>query len=100
LSNTTSIGSIVKLNRLMKTMVQYFVNIISNILFVIWQDFAIVWQNTPCTVCHPAMACLPHWCCWAVLPDGEKQHNFFTKMCNFMCLCARALEGFFPGRAL
>jgi len=20
------------------------------------------------TVCHPAMACLPHWCCWTVLP--------------------------------
>jgi len=26
-----------------------FVIIISNILYVIWQDFVIVWQNTPCT---------------------------------------------------
>jgi len=43
-----------------------FVNIISNISFVIWQDFVIVWQNKPCTVCHPTVACLPHWCCWTV----------------------------------
>jgi len=21
------------------------------------------WQYTPCPVCCPAMACLPHWCC-------------------------------------
>jgi len=21
-------------------------------LFVIWQDFVIVWQNIPCTICH------------------------------------------------
>jgi len=54
---------------------QYFVDIIiCNILFVIWQwvwrDFVIVWQNTPCIVCHPAMDCLPHWCCSTVLPDG------------------------------
>jgi len=44
-------------------------------LFVIWQwilhDFVIVWQKkTPWTVCHPDMDCLPHWCCWTVLPDG------------------------------
>jgi len=37
-----SVGSIVKLNRLMKTILQYFFNVISNILFVIWQDFVIV----------------------------------------------------------
>jgi len=36
---------------------QYFDKIICNILFEIWQDFVIVWQNTPCTVCYPAMAC-------------------------------------------
>jgi len=41
----------------------YFVDIITNILFVIWQDCVIVWQNTPCTVCYPAMVCLPYWCC-------------------------------------
>jgi len=37
-----SVGSIVKLNRLMKTILQYFFNIISNTVFVIWQDFVIV----------------------------------------------------------
>jgi len=26
--------------------------------------FRNVLQNTPYPVCHPAMACLPHWCCW------------------------------------
>jgi len=39
---------------------QYYLQyIISNLT-----GFIIVWQNTPCTVCHRAMACLPHWCCW------------------------------------
>jgi len=36
-----------------------------------------VWQNTPCIVCHPAVACLPHWCCWTLLPGGVIQHNFY-----------------------
>jgi len=40
------------------------------LLFVIWQDVVTVWHNTPCTVCHPTKACLPHWCCWTVLPGG------------------------------
>ena len=57
-------------------------------------EFRNVWQNTPSTVCHPAMACLPHWCCWTVLSDDVIQHNFLQ--CNFTCLCAWALEGFFP----
>jgi len=34
----------------MKKMLQNFVIIIGNILFVIWQDFVIVWQNTPYVV--------------------------------------------------
>ena len=59
---------------------QYFVNILCNILFVIWKDFVIVWQNTPCTVYHPAMTCLPHWRCWTLLPDGEIQQIFFPNM--------------------
>jgi len=62
LSNTISIGSI-KVNRFNEKFCriwQYFDNIICNILFVIWQYFVIVWQNTSCTVCHPAMACLSH----------------------------------------
>jgi len=42
---------------------------ILSILFVIWQDFLIVWQITTCTDCYPALACLPHWRCWTVLPD-------------------------------
>jgi len=67
---------------------QYFVDIVSNILFVIWQDFLIVWQNTPCTVCHPATNCLPHWCCCTVLPDGVIQHNFSQNWCHFTCPCA------------
>ena len=60
--------------------------------------FRNVWQNTPCTVCRPATACLPHWCCWIVLPDGATQHNFLQ--CNFACLCAWTSEGSFPGGAL
>jgi len=55
----------------MKNMLQKF-DIILSILFVIlsviWQiilqDFVFVWQKTPCPVCHPAMACLPHWSCF------------------------------------
>ena len=39
----------------MKKMLQNFDSILS-ILFVVWQDFVIVWQNIPCTVCHTAMA--------------------------------------------
>jgi len=39
--------------------------------------FRNVWQNTPCPVCHPPMACFSH-CCWTVLPDGVIQHNFYT----------------------
>jgi len=66
-------------------------------LFVIWQDFVIDWQNTPCTVYHPAMACIPHRCCWTMLLDGIMQHNFLQKWCNFTCLCAWASEGFYPG---
>jgi len=30
--------------------VGYFVIIICSISFVIWQDFVIVWKNTPCAV--------------------------------------------------
>jgi len=58
--------------------------------------FIIVWQNTPLTVCHRAMACSPRWCCVTVLPDGVIQHNFFQKWCNLACLCAWASEGSFP----
>jgi len=59
---------------------QYFFIIICNILLVIWQDFVIVGQNTMCTLCYPAMAFIPHWWCWTVLPDGVTQHSCFTKM--------------------
>ena len=103
LSSTISVGSSDKVNRLMKKMLQNFGSIIFNILFVIWQwicqDFVIVWQDTPCTVCHPAMDCFPHWCCWTVLPDGVIQHNFSQKWCHFTCLCTWAPEGIFPGGA-
>jgi len=47
------------------------------------QDSVIVWQNTPCTVCLPAMDCLPHWCCWAVFPDGVIQRNLSQNWWNF-----------------
>jgi len=57
----------------MKKMLQNLGSILST-LFVIWQDFVIVWQNLPCSVCHTAMACLPHWCCWTVLPNGVILH--------------------------
>jgi len=39
--------------------------------------FRNVWPITPCPVCCPAMACLPHWCCWTVLPDGVIQRSFY-----------------------
>ena len=42
------------------------------------------------------MACLPHWCCWTVLPDGVIQHNFSQNLCNFACLCAWESEEIFP----
>jgi len=61
------------------------------------QDFVIVLQNTPLPHCHPAMACLPNWCCWIVLTDDVIQHKFLQKWCHFTCLCAWASEGFFPG---
>jgi len=44
---------------------QYYLQYISNST-----GFMIVWQNTPCTMCHRAMVCLPHWCSWTVLSDG------------------------------
>jgi len=53
----------------------------------IWQDFVIVLQNTPCPVCHPTMACLVHWCCWAVLPDGVIQHSFYKNRVIFILVC-------------
>ena len=64
--NTISIGSFVKLNCSMKkycgilaVFCQYYLQyIISNLT-----GFIIVWQNTPRTFCHRAMACLPRWCC-------------------------------------
>ena len=90
-SNKISLGSIVKVNRLMKKMLQKLGNILS-MLFVIWQDFVIFLQNTPCTVFHLSMACLPQWCCWTVLPDGVIQHN------NFTCVHGRRKD--FPGVAL
>ena len=69
-------------------------------LFVILQDFVIVWQNTPCTVCHHAIHRFPHWCCWTVLPDGVLQHNFSQRWCHFTCLYAWTSEGIYPGRPL
>jgi len=57
---------------------QYFVNIICSVLVEIWQDLAFAWQNTPCTVCHHAMACIPHWCCSTLLLDGATP--YFIKM--------------------
>jgi len=38
----------------MKKMLQKFGSIFS-LLFIIWLKFVIVWKNTTCTVCHPAM---------------------------------------------
>jgi len=47
---------------------------------------------------HPDRACLPHWCCRTVLPDGvillmlhENSlalvvlHHMATQACNFIC---------------
>ena len=65
----------------------YFLHIICK-LAVNLQDFIIVWQNTSCTVWRPAVDCLPHWCCWTVLPGGVIQLNFLQKWCNFQW-CSR-----------
>ena len=88
-----SIRSITKVNCLMKKNIaefwQCFVNVIFNRLFVIWQDFVIVWQNTPCPICHPAMACsvLTAYCCWTVLPDGVIQHSFYKNGVTYTLVC-------------
>ena len=50
------IGSIAEVNRLMKKMLQNFGSIICNLA-----KFCNVWQNTPCPVCHSAMACRDDW---------------------------------------
>ena len=72
----------------------YFLHIIYNLT-----GFVIVWQNTPCTVCYLAMDCLPHWCCWTMLPDGVIQHNFSQKWCHLhACVHGRRKE-FFQGGA-
>ena len=42
------------------------------------------------------MVCLPHRCCWTVLPDGVIKHNFFQKCYNLACLCAWGSEGSSP----
>ena len=102
LSNTISIGSSDKVTCSMKKNVaefwQYFVDIISHIWFVIWQDFVIVWQNTPCRVYHLAMDCLSHLCCGTVLPDGVIQHNFSQKMVSFyMLVCMDVGRNFSRG---
>jgi len=105
LSNTISIGSNDKVNRNEKYVAefsQYVVDVVFNILFVIWhwicQDFVIVWQNTPCTVYHPAMDCLPHWGCWTVLPDGVNTTQFFIKMVSFyMLVCMGVGRNFSRG---
>ena len=51
----------------------------------------------PTPLCHPAMDCLPHWCCSSVLADGVIQHNFSQKWCHFhTCVHGRRKE-FFQG---
>ena len=74
-------------------------NIISN-LEVNLAGFRNVWRNTPCPVCHPAMACLPHWCCWKVLPDGVIQHNFYTNGVIYMLVCMGVRRIFSRGAQL
>jgi len=81
----------------MKKMLQNFVNILVNWQWI-WQDYVIVWQITPCTVCHPPMACLPHWCCWTVLPDGAiQQHNFLQNGVILHACVHERRKNFFQG---
>jgi len=74
----------------MKKMWQNFGNIFS-ILLVIWLKFVIVWQNTLCTVCHPAMAYhigVVEWCNASVFyKNGVNLHA---------CMHGRRKD-FFPG---
>jgi len=86
----------------MKNMLQNFGSILS-ILFAIYYTcnlvgFRICLAKGTFTICHPAMACLPHWYYSTVLPYGVTQHNFLQKWCNVTCLCAWASEKSFPGR--
>jgi len=90
----------------MKKMLQNFGSILSILFFYIlfvtwqwlWQDYVMVWQNTPCTVYHAAMACLPHWSCWRVLPDGVIEHIFFKNgVILHACVHGRRKEFFLGG---
>jgi len=73
---------------------------IFNILFVtlqcIWQDFVIVWQNTPGAVYHPAMACLPQWVLLNSVARSCNTTQILQKWCNLTCVCAWVSEGFYP----
>jgi len=74
-------------------MLQNFVNIMCNLA-----EFRNFWQNTPCTVCHPAMACfIPHWCCWTVLPDGVIQHIFYKSGVTWHACVHGRRKDFFQG---
>jgi len=77
LSNTVSIGSIVKVNRLMKK----FCRILS-VLFVIWQDFVNVWQNTPRTI----------WSPFSGLLTTLVLSNSVVRLCHFACLCVGTIS--------
>jgi len=80
----------------MKEMLQNFGSIICN-LAVNLAGFRDVGQNTPCPVCHPAMACLPYWCCWTMVPDGVIQHNFYKNgvILHACAICAWGWKDFF-----
>ena len=56
-------------------------------------------QSAPVLI-RAHLSCLPHWCCWTVLPDGVIQHNFLQNSCNFTWLRAWEPEGVFPGMAV
>jgi len=60
-------------------------------------EFRDVSENTPCTVCHRVMACLPHWCCWTVLPDGVIHHNCLQKLFFFHTCVHGRRKDFFQG---
>jgi len=61
---------------------QYFGINISNILFVIWQDFINVWQNTPPTI----------WSPFSGLLTILLLSNSVARWCNFACLCVRKIR--------
>jgi len=100
LSNTISIASTVKVNRLMKkccrilaVFCQYYLQFGNAFGRVSWLFGRIHRAQFTTMVWLAYRIGVVEQCCQMVCI----QHNFLQKWCTFACLCAWASEGFFPG---